>query len=237
MDKFFIENSTLLVADGELIIDIFKYCVNINSNLLGRRDIEISNDDSTTSRIDTDVVMQESSLPRVSETLGSSSLVNLILSKAETQMDSWKPAATKIMQEFQDFDNEGFDVSKCLFDVVQNSKLRFLTCREIFLFGLNFTDLPSAANWTSRTIQNYLAISLPDTFEELLKVPLDRPYNFLMSLDKDSIDKEISRLGVEALMFGNNQKSRMLKMTCVKSGSTMIVEHLSKDRFNKLLFL
>ena len=101
MDKFFIENSTLLVADGELIIDIFKYCVNINSNLLGRRDIDISNDDLTTSRIDTDVVMQESSLPRVSETLESSFLVNLILSKAETQMDNWKPVATKSCKNFR----------------------------------------------------------------------------------------------------------------------------------------
>ena len=89
LDKFFIENSTLLVTDDELIIDTFKYCVNINSNLLGHRDIEISNDDLTTSRIDTDVVMQESSLPRVSETLESSFLVNLILLKAETQMDNW----------------------------------------------------------------------------------------------------------------------------------------------------
>ena len=157
------------MADSELIIDIFKYCVNINNNLLGCRDIEISNDDSTTSRIDTDVVMQESALPRVSETLGSSSLVNLILSKAEIQMDNWKPVATKIMQEFQDFDNEGFDVSKCLFDVVQNSKLRFMTCREIFLFGLNFTDSPSAANWASRSIQNYPTIPLPKTFAEIVK--------------------------------------------------------------------
>ena len=41
LDKFFVENSTLPLADGELIIDIFKYCVNINNNLLGRRDIEI----------------------------------------------------------------------------------------------------------------------------------------------------------------------------------------------------
>ena len=32
LDKFFIENSTLPVADSELIIDIFKYCVNINNN-------------------------------------------------------------------------------------------------------------------------------------------------------------------------------------------------------------
>ena len=50
-------------------------------------------------------------------------------------------------------------------------------------------------------IQNYPAFSLPETFEELQKISLDKPYNFLMSLDKESIDKEISRLGVEALMF------------------------------------
>ena len=45
------------------------------------------NIDSTTSRIDTDVVMQESLLPGVSETLGSSSLVDLIFTRAENQMD------------------------------------------------------------------------------------------------------------------------------------------------------
>ena len=84
------------------------------------RNIGISNIDSTTSRIDTDVVMQESLLPRVSET--------------------WKPDGTKIMQEFQGFDNEDFHVTKCLFDDVQNSKLRFMTCREVFLLELEFTD-------------------------------------------------------------------------------------------------
>ena len=30
---------------------------------------------------------------------------------------------------------------------------------------------------------------------------MDKVYNFLMSLDRTSIDKEIERLGVEALMF------------------------------------
>ena len=57
------------------------------------RDIDISNTGLTTARMDTDVVMQESVLPRVSETPGSSSFMNLILSKAETQMDNWKPDA------------------------------------------------------------------------------------------------------------------------------------------------
>ena len=65
LDRFFVENSTLPVVDSELIIDIFKYCVNINNNLPGQRDIDISIIDSTTARIDTDVVMQESLLPRV----------------------------------------------------------------------------------------------------------------------------------------------------------------------------
>ena len=76
-----------------------------------------------------------------------------------------------------------------------------MTCREVFLFGLKFTDSPSAIEWASRSVQNYITIPLPETFEELQKVPPDKRYNFLMSLDKDSIDKEISRLGVEALMF------------------------------------
>ena len=58
--------------------------------------------------------MQESLLPRVSETLGNSSLVDLILTRAENQTDG-KQTQQKIMQEFQDLDNEGFDVTKCLF--------------------------------------------------------------------------------------------------------------------------
>ena len=60
LDKFFVENSTLAVADSELIIDIFKRCVNINKNRLERRDITILNTDLTTARIDADVVVQES---------------------------------------------------------------------------------------------------------------------------------------------------------------------------------
>ena len=79
------------------------------------RNIDVSNIDSMTSRIDTYVVMHESLFPKVSETLGSSSLVNRILTRAENQMDTWKPDGTKIMQEFQGFDNEDFDVTKCLF--------------------------------------------------------------------------------------------------------------------------
>ena len=49
---------------------------------------------------------------------------------------------------------------------------------------------------------------LPSTFEELQKVPLDRHYNFLMSLDKNSIDFEIGKLGVEAHMFWEKPEVR-----------------------------
>ena len=100
-----------------------------------------------------DVVMQESLHPRVSDQLGSSSLAGLILSPAEIQMNNWKPDTTNIMQQFQDFDNEGFDVSKILFDIVQNSKLRFSQCKEVFLFGLQFTESSNASNWTARTVE------------------------------------------------------------------------------------
>ena len=100
-------------------------------------------------------------------------------------MDTLKPAAIKIMQEFQDFDNKGVNVSKRVFNVVQNSKLCFMTCRKVFLFGLKFTDSPRAVEWASRSVQNCIKIPLPETFEKLQKVPLDKPYNISMSLDKD----------------------------------------------------
>ena len=69
------------------------------------------------------------------------------------------------------------------------------------LYGLNFTDSTSAANWAGRSVENYATLTLPKIFEELQQIPLDRKYNFLMSFDKTSMDKEIQRLGVEALMF------------------------------------
>ena len=116
-------------------------------------------------------------------------------------MDTWKLDANRIIQQFWDLDNEGFDVSKCLFDVLQNSKLRFVNCREVFVFGIKFSDDSSAANWASRSMDTYPTIALPETFEELQKIPVNKIYNFLMSLDRTSIDKEIERLGVEALMF------------------------------------
>ena len=48
--------------------------------------------------------------------------MHLILSKGEIQMSNWKHNATKIMQEFQDDNNEGIDFSKCLFNIVLKSK-------------------------------------------------------------------------------------------------------------------
>ena len=140
-------------------------------------------------------------MPIVTDHIGSTSLNDLILSIAEIQMTSWKPDIKGIMQQFQEYDNEGYNISRCLFDVVQNSKLRFITCSEVFLFGLNYTESPSIASWTGRTIDNYPACSLPSTFEDLQLIPLDKKYNFLMSFDRHSINKEIQRLGVEALMF------------------------------------
>ena len=62
--------------------------------------------------------------------------MDLILSPAEIQMNNWKPNVLNIIQQFQDFDNEGFDISKILFDIVQNSKMRFKLCKEVFLLGL-----------------------------------------------------------------------------------------------------
>ena len=69
------------------------------------------------------------------------------------------------------------------------------------LFGLKYTEPSSASEWALRSVANYIPLGLPDTFEDRQKVPLDRTYNFLMSLDTKSINKEIERLGVEALMF------------------------------------
>ena len=91
------------MADSEIIVDIFNYCVKINANLLKERDIEINPTVDTTNRVDTDVVMQENVPLRVSDQLGSTSLADLILSQAEIQVTTWKPDSTKIMRQFQDF--------------------------------------------------------------------------------------------------------------------------------------
>jgi len=136
-----VENSTLPLADSEAIIDIFKHCVNINENLRGQRNIEITTTDANVHRSDTDVVMQETVLPSVTGQIGSSSLTDLPVTLAENQMDTWKPLASTIMQQFQDYDNDGFDMSRCLFDGVQNSKLRFMTCPEVFFIWLEIYRL------------------------------------------------------------------------------------------------
>ena len=58
------------------------------------------------------------------------------------------------------------------------------------------TESLSGASWSGRTVQNYKAFPSPETFVELQNIPLDKPYNFLMSLNKEFIEKEISRQGV-----------------------------------------
>ena len=50
-------------------------------------------------------------------------------------------------------------------------------------------------------MNNREGIVLPQTFEELEQIPLNHKYNFLMSLNKESIDKEVVRIGIEAHMF------------------------------------
>ena len=79
--------------------------------------------------------------------------MDLILLLSEIQMNNWKPDITNITQQFQDFDNEGFDVSKILFDIVKKSKLHFMQCKEAFLFGLKYTDSASASNWVIRAVE------------------------------------------------------------------------------------
>ena len=65
------------------------------------------------------------------------------------------------------------------------------------LFGLKFTEAPSASNWTERSVDNWVGILLPKTFEELEQIPLNQKYNFLMPLDKESIGKEVVRICIE----------------------------------------
>ena len=208
LDKFYIEHSTLPVEEYEIIIDIFRHCVNRNENLHGHRHIEYPTPDITPNPTDTDVIMDDSLVQRALSPQGSTSLLDLILSPAEIQMDTWKPNVQTVMHQFQEFDNEGYDINNVAFDVVQNSKARYNQDKSVRLFGLQFTELPSASDWTNRSVENFGTLALPSTFEELQKVPLDRHYNFLMSLDKNSIDFEIGKLGVEAHMFWEKPEVR-----------------------------
>ena len=108
------------MADSEIIVDILKYCVKINANLLKERDIEINPTVDTTNRVDTDVVMQENVPLRVSDQLGSTSLADLILSQAEIQMTTWKPDSTKKWHTAQK------GLSLCLKINISNNKHTFL---------------------------------------------------------------------------------------------------------------
>ena len=65
------------------------YYININDNLLGKRNIEIGTDAIDTLRGDTDVIMEETLVPIVTDRIGSTSLNDLILSIAENQITSW----------------------------------------------------------------------------------------------------------------------------------------------------
>ena len=64
-----------------------------------------------------------------------------------------------------EFDNEGYNIKLVLYDIVQNSKMRYLNCKEVFLFGLDFTESPSALNWTERSVSNWKGIVLPESFD------------------------------------------------------------------------
>ena len=182
--------------------------MNRNDKLLKARNLERNNPDDNTNRTDMDVVMDETSVPRATNTQESNALSDIPLSDTEVLMDCWKPILQTLMQQFLEFDNEGYDIKSVLYDIVQNSKMRYINCKQVFLFGLEFTESPSALNWTERSVNSWKGPVMPKTFAELDKIPLERPYNFLMSLDKDSIDKEVSILGVEAHMFWELPKVR-----------------------------
>ena len=115
LDGYYLEHATLLIEDYENIIGICRYCVNKNENLLRSRNIEQSKPDDSSDSPYMDVVMEETIVPRALSAQESTSLVDLILSPAEIQMNTWKPIAQNIMQQFTDFDNEGYDIKhSCL---------------------------------------------------------------------------------------------------------------------------
>ena len=161
--------------------------------------------------------MDDTTVPRALSAQGSTSLTDLTLSFTECLMNNWKPTIQTIMQQFAEFDNEGYDIRLVLYDIVQNAKARYYQCKEIHLFRLEFSESPSALNWTERSESNWKGVILPKTFEELEKIPLDKTYNFLMSLDKESIDKEVEISGIEAHMFWELPKVReMFNELCKK---------------------
>ena len=148
LDSYYLEHATLLIEDYEDIIGIFRHCVNKNDNLLRSRKKEQNKPDDSTNRTDMDVVMEETTVPRALSAQESTSLIDLTLSPPEVHMNNWKLIVQSIMQQFADYYNEGYDIKTCLFDIVQNSKMSFYQCKEVWLFGLKFTESPSASNWT-----------------------------------------------------------------------------------------
>ena len=221
LDRYYLEHATLLIESSEQIIDIFIYCVNRNDNLREARKLEQSTPVDNSNQPDMDVTMDDTNVPGALSAQESSSLRDLTLSYTEVLMNNWKPIIQTIMQQFAEFDNAGYDIRLVLYDIVQNSKARFIQCNQVHLYGLVFTESPSALNWTERSESNWKGVTLPKTFEELEKIPLDKSYNFLMSLDKESIDKRLIFWALKHTCSGNYPKSEKCSMNFAKSGSTV----------------
>ena len=81
-----------------------------------------------------DVVMADTTVPGALSAQESSSLIDLTLSYTETLMNNWKPVVQTIMQQFEEFDNEGYDIRLFLYDIVQNSKARYYQCKETLIW-------------------------------------------------------------------------------------------------------
>ena len=120
--------------------------------------------------------MADTTVPGALSAQESFSLIDLTLSYTETLMNNWKPVVQTIMQQFEEFDNEGYDIRLVLYDIVQNSKARYYQCKEIHLFGLDFSESPSALNWTEHSESKWVGVTLPKTSEELEKIPLDKTF-------------------------------------------------------------
>ena len=74
LDKYFAQHSSLLIEDYESIIDVFRFCVDKNENLKKSRNIEQSKPDDNTDRLDMDIVMEDTVLPRALSPQGSTEL-------------------------------------------------------------------------------------------------------------------------------------------------------------------
>ena len=76
-----------------------------------------------------------------SGTSDSLSLVNIILTPAEIQMNNWKPDVTNIMQLFQDFDNKEFNVDQLLPIMKLDQWLTALPSRYLCLTVISINNL------------------------------------------------------------------------------------------------